>query len=77
MMCFSTIWLKMSQFIRSVSDHGLCGIKLKLSPVGVHLSVVLLGSVVAMATRSKNLSKKEENYRKSAYLSLLRHLFFV
>ena len=77
MLCFSTIWLKMRHFIRSVSDHGLCGIKLKLSPVGVHLSVVLLVSVVAVATGSKNLSKKEQNYRKSAYLSLLRHLFFV
>ena len=77
MLCFSTIWLKIRHFIRSVSDHGICGIELKLSPVGVHLSVVLLVSRVAMATRSKNLSKKEENYRKSAYLSLLRHLFFV
>ena len=27
----STIWLKMIYFIRSVSDHGKCGIKLKFS----------------------------------------------
>ena len=77
MLCFSTIWLKMRHFIRSVSDHGLCGITLKLSPVGVHLGVVLIVSVMAMATGTKNLSKKEENYRKRAYLSLLRHFFFV
>ena len=43
----------MCHFFRSVSDHGKCGIKLKLSTVGVHLSVVLIDSVVAMATGAK------------------------
>ena len=34
-----TILLKMSHFIRSVSDHGKCGIILKLSTVGVYSCV--------------------------------------
>ena len=31
MRSLSTIWLKMSHFVRSVSDNGTCSIKLKLS----------------------------------------------
>ena len=50
----STIWRKMSHFIRSVSDHGKCGTKLKLLTVEVHLCVVWEFSVVAMATAVKN-----------------------
>ena len=49
----------MSHFIRSVSDHSRCGTKFKLSTVGVHSCVVLVVSVVAMATGAKN-SKTEE-----------------
>ena len=37
--CLSTVWPKMSYFIRSVSDHGKCRIKLKISTVGVHSCV--------------------------------------
>ena len=50
----STIWLQMSHFIRSESDHGKCGIILKLPTVGVHLCVFWQFSVVAMATGAKN-----------------------
>ena len=50
----STIWLKMSHLIRSVSDHSKCGIILKLPTMGVHLCVFGKFSVVAMATGAKN-----------------------
>ena len=53
MQSLSTILLKMSHFIRSVSDHGKCGIILKLSTVGVHSFVFRKFSVVAMATDAK------------------------
>ena len=61
MRSLSTIWLEMSHFIRSVSDHGKCSIILKLSTVGVHSCVFWKFSVVAMATGAKNWSKTEEN----------------
>ena len=51
----------MYHFFRSMSDHDICGIKLKLSTVGVHSCAVLVVSVVAMATGAKNKSKTEEN----------------
>ena len=57
----SIIWLKMSHFTRSVSDHGKCGTKLMLSPVGVYSCAVWVFLVVAMATRGENLSKTEKN----------------
>ena len=44
----------MCHFFRSVSDHGKCGVILKLLTVGVHSCVVLVVSVVAMATVTKN-----------------------
>ena len=47
----------MCHFFRSMANHS---IKLKLSKVGVHSCVVLLVSVVAIATGAKNLSKSEE-----------------
>ena len=50
----------MYHFFRSVSDHGKLGIILKLSTVGVHSCVVLVLSVVAMATEAKNYSKTEK-----------------
>ena len=50
----STIWLNMSHFIRSVSNHDECGIKLKLLMVGVDLGVFWEFSVVAMATGARN-----------------------
>ena len=53
MRSLSTIWLKMSHFIRSVSDHVKCGIILKLPTVGVHSCVFRKFSVVAMATGAK------------------------
>ena len=56
----SIIWLKMSHFTRTVSDHGKCGTKLKLSPVEVHSCAVWVFLVVAMATRGENLSKTEK-----------------
>ena len=56
MRCLSSIWLEVRHFIRSVSDHGKYG-KLRLLTVGVHLCMVLVVSVVAMATRGKNLKK--------------------
>ena len=46
---------KMCQFSRSVSDHGIFGIKLNLSPVEFHSYVVLLVSLVAMTMGAKNL----------------------
>ena len=52
----------MCQFSRSLSDHGKCGIKLKLSPVEFHSYVVLLVSVVAIATVAKNQSKTQEKW---------------
>ena len=54
MRSLSTIWLQMSHFIRSVSDHGNCGIILKLPTVGVHPCVFGTFSVVAMAMGAKN-----------------------
>ena len=56
----SIIWLKMSHFTRSVSEHGKCGKKLKLSPVGVHSCAVWVFLVVAMATTCENLSKNRK-----------------
>ena len=53
MRCLSTIWLEVRHFIRSVSGRGKYGIKLKLSTVGVHSCIVLVVSVVAMATGVK------------------------
>ena len=61
MRSLSTIWLKMSHFIRSVSDHAKCSIILKLSTVGVHSCVFGNFSVIDMATGAKNQSKTEEN----------------
>ena len=58
MWSLSILWLQMSHFIRSVSDHGKCSIKLKLSNVRVHSHVIWEFSVVAMATGDKNLSKQ-------------------
>ena len=43
----------MCRFSMSVSDHIICGIKLKLLPEEFHSYVVLLVSVVAMATGAK------------------------
>ena len=40
--------------IRSVSDHGKFGIKLKLSTVGVHSRVDLVVSMFAMAMGATN-----------------------
>ena len=60
MMCLSSIWLEVRHFIRSVSDHGKYGIKLKLLTVGVHLCMVLVVSVVAMATGGTNFKKEEK-----------------
>ena len=54
MRCLSSIWLEVRHFIRSVSDHDKYGIKLKLLTVGVHSCMVLVVSVVAMATEVKN-----------------------
>ena len=39
MRSLSTIWLKLSHFIKSLSDHGKCSIILKLSTVGDHSCV--------------------------------------
>ena len=44
----------MCHSFRSGSGHDKCGIKLKLSTVGVHSCVVLVVSLVAMATAAKN-----------------------
>ena len=41
----------------SVTDHGKCGIKSKLSTLGVHSCVVLVVSVVAMGMGAKDKSK--------------------
>ena len=57
MWCLSTIWLEMRHFIRSVSDHGKYGTKVKLSTVSIHSCIVSAVSVVAMATGVKNLKK--------------------
>ena len=57
----SIIWLKMSHFTRSVSEHGKCCKKSKLSPVGVHSCAVWVFLVVAMATTGENSSKTEKN----------------
>ena len=54
MRCLSSIWLEVRHFIRSVSDHDKYGIKLKPLTVGVHLCMVLVVYVVAMATKVKN-----------------------
>ena len=54
MRSLSTIWLKMSHFIRSVSDYGKYGIILKLLTLGVHLCAFGKFSVVAMATGAQN-----------------------
>ena len=59
MWCLSTIWLKMSHFIKSVLDQVKCGTKLKLSTVEVYSCVVWEFSVVAMATAVKNESKTD------------------
>ena len=61
MWSLSTKLLKMSHFIRSVSDHGKCGIKLKLPTVGVHWCVFWEFAVVAMATAVMNKSKTAKN----------------
>ena len=53
MRSLSTMWLKMSHLIRSVSDHGKCGIKLKVPTMEVHSCVVVVLSDVAMATGAK------------------------
>ena len=63
MLCLSTIWLKMCHFFRSGSDHGKCGVKLKLSTVGVHSCVFLVVSLVAMPTGAENYSKTEVKVR--------------
>ena len=57
----STIWLQISHFIRSVSDHGKCGIELNLPTVGVYSCVFWEFSVIAMATALMNMSKTEKN----------------
>ena len=43
MQSLSPIWLKMSHFIRSVSDHGKCVIKLKLSTGGLFHESRIMG----------------------------------
>ena len=47
----------MCHFLRSVSDHDKCGVKLKLSTMGV-----LVVSLVTMATGAKNKTKTEEKW---------------
>ena len=51
----------MCHLSRSESDHGKCGIKLKLSTVDVHLRVVVVVSLVAMAMGAKNYTEIEES----------------
>ena len=47
------LYINLHIFFRSVSDHCKCGIRLKLSAVVIHSCLVLVVSVVAMATRAK------------------------
>ena len=62
MWSLSTIWLQMSHLFRSVSDHGKCGIELKLPTVGVYSCVFWNFSEVAMATAVINTSKQENQH---------------
>ena len=72
MWSLSTIWLKMSRLFESESDHGKCGIKLKLPTVGVYLCVFWEFSVVAVATAVTNKSKTAKNI---SFSMILRHNF--
>ena len=72
MWSLSTIWLKKSHFIGSVSDHGKCGIKLKFPTVEVHLCIFWEFSVVAMAAAVMNKSKTAKN---KSISMILRHDF--
>ena len=61
MRSLSTIWLKMSRLIRSVSDHGKCGIKLKVSTMEVHSCVVVVLSMLPWQRKPRCNQKQRKN----------------
>ena len=62
MQCLSKIWLKMSHFIRSVSDHGKYDIKFKVSIMGVHSCVVMVVTVLAIKREPKFNQKQRKMF---------------
>ena len=75
MRSLSTIWLKMSHFIRSVSDHVKCGIIVKLPTVGVHSCVFWNFSVVAIATGAKIFIKNRGKWSFCNFVWYLRAIY--